>query len=145
MHKRCDGFSFLKSSVPPKKVDPRILRRRQKQKQGLLPVRSLNILKRDGRNRSNPCHAGVVVVESRVPCTLTYNYQRTKLISTSSNPGSQSKCPAHDFSSSTAILPGSPVPRQQPVKRPRVDNEDQIVASTRASSQSPELSKQVVS
>jgi hypothetical protein len=51
---------------------------KQKQAQGLLPVSGLNNPKTDGRDRGIPCHADQVVVESRVPCTLTYNHKRTK-------------------------------------------------------------------
>ena len=55
------------------------MKQKQKQKQGLLPVSGLNNLKADGRNRCIPCHADVVVVESRVSCTLTYNHKKTKV------------------------------------------------------------------
>ena len=61
-------------------IHPSLLKK-EKEKEGLLPVRGLNILKADSRGRCIPCHAGVVVAESQVPCTLTNNHKRTKLIS----------------------------------------------------------------
>ena len=60
-----------KSIFPKKKV---------KVKVGLLPMKGLSILKANACKCDGPCHADVVVIESSVPCTLTSNYKRKRLI-----------------------------------------------------------------
>ena len=48
---------------PPSQGEARLARvkkEKEKEKEGLLPVRGLNILKADSRGRCIPCHADVV-------------------------------------------------------------------------------------